>query len=62
MTPLFLTTVLSCNQLVGIVQRVFQNKFLNEQQKIEIIREFKLFIPSCPLIIQINESKRKPSN
>ena len=52
MVALFLTTTISCNQILGMVNRVQKAVGLSEQQKIEIIQEVRKFIPSCPIIIK----------
>lgn len=54
MTPIFLTTVLTCNQIFGIVNRIFQNLYLTEIQKRELILELRQYIPSCPVYIKSN--------
>ena len=62
MEPLFLTTVISCRQLLGIANRLVNNSLLSSQQKTEIILELKNIVPSCPLIIKPHDPKRTPSN
>lgn len=62
MEPIFLTTVLSCGQLLGLSNRIANNSLLTSRQKIEIIAELQQFVPSCPIIIKPYESKRTPSN
>jgi hypothetical protein len=57
MIPIFLTTILSCNQLLGIINRVFRNTSISYQQRYEIITELQKYIPSCPVIIQKYDSK-----
>lgn len=52
MGTLFLTTVISCQQLIGIANRITNSKILSYQQKSELIFELKNFVPSCPLIIK----------
>jgi hypothetical protein len=62
MTPLFLTTILSCNQLNSVVSRLESVALLSYKQKIEIINELKKVVPSCPLIIKSNDRTQKRSN
>jgi hypothetical protein len=62
MGSLFLTTVLSCRQLLGIVNRVVNNSILTTQQKTEIVLELRKLVPSCPLIIKNYDTKTTPSN
>lgn len=52
MEPFLLATVISCNQLMSIVNRVLNNKILSTQQKIEIIQEMRNYIPTCPVVIK----------
>jgi hypothetical protein len=52
MTPLFLTTIISCTQAVGIVHKLTSVVGLTEVQKKEIIIEIRKFIPSCPVKIE----------
>lgn len=58
MGTLLLTTVLTCNQLLLIAKRVINTEMLSPKQKTEIMQEFQKAIPSCPLIIKPNDSKR----
>lgn len=62
MEPIFLTTVLSCSQLLGLSNRIINNSLLTSRQKNEIIMELRQFVPSCPLIIKPYDPKRTPSN
>ena len=57
MTPLFLTTILSCSDIAMIANRLVNVKLLTSEQKIEILRELKKVVPSCPLIIKPNVRK-----
>jgi hypothetical protein len=49
MTALFLTTVISCSQALGIVHRLVSVVGLTESQKSEIILEVRKVLPSCPI-------------
>jgi hypothetical protein len=62
MDPLFLVTVLNCQQVGVIINRLQKIAFLTEQQKIEIVTELRKSVTSCPVIIKLNESKKKSSN
>jgi hypothetical protein len=57
MTPLFLVTILSCSDIVLIANRLVNVRLLTPEQKIEILRELKKVVPSCPLIIKPNGTK-----
>jgi hypothetical protein len=52
MFTLFLTTILSCSDIVGIANRLANASLLTPEQKIEILVELKKVVPSCPLIIK----------
>lgn len=52
MGTLFLTTILSCQQVTGIANRLVTVKLLSPEQKLEILLELKKVVPSCPLIIK----------
>lgn len=56
MVVLLSTTVISCSQAFGIIDRLRDVVGLSSQQKMEIILELKKLIPSCP--IKIVESKK----
>jgi hypothetical protein len=58
MGTLFLTTVLSCQQLTSIANRLIGNKTLTIQQRNEILIQLRNDVPSCPLIIKSNDTKR----
>jgi hypothetical protein len=58
MGTLLLTTVLSCNQVIQISNRLIDISLLSPKQKMEIINELRKTVPSCPLIIKHNDSKR----
>lgn len=57
MFTLFLTTILSCSQIVVIANRLVNVKLLTPEQKTEIIWELKKVVPTCPLIIKPNVQK-----
>jgi hypothetical protein len=62
MGSLFLTTILSCNQVIGVLNRLQNIALLTPQQKTEILVELKKVVPSCPVIIKPNDSKTKAGN
>lgn len=62
MGTLFLTTILSCSQVIEIVNRLQSIKLLTPQQKSEIILELRKTVHSCPLIIKQNDPKRTSGN
>jgi hypothetical protein len=62
MGSLFLTTILSCNQVIGVLNRLQNIALLSPQQKVEILAELKRVAPSCPVIIKSNDKKTKAGN
>lgn len=52
MIPLFLTTIISCTQAIGIIHNLTSVVGLTEVQKKEIIIEIRKIIPSCPVKIE----------
>jgi hypothetical protein len=52
MGALFLTTVLSCSQVLSIANRLVNINLLSSKQKTEILFELRKVVPSCPLIIK----------
>ena len=58
MTPILLTTILTCQQVKGIVSRLIESDFLTPQQKVEVFIELHKVVPTCPLIIQPNVIKK----
>ncbi len=58
MVALFLTTTISCSDAISIVSRITKVVGLTSQQRIEIIQTIRQSIPSCPLIIKPNDTKR----
>lgn len=57
MVSLFLTTILSCSDIVMIANRLVNVRLLTSEQKTEILRELKKVVPSCPLIVKPNGTK-----
>jgi hypothetical protein len=62
MGTLFLTTILSCQQVIAIANRLVNVSLLTSQQKNEILLELRKTVPSCPLVIKPNDSKRTTGN
>jgi hypothetical protein len=58
MGTLFLTTVLSCSQVLTIANRLVSINLLSSKQKTEILFELRKVVPSCPLIIKPNERSK----
>lgn len=57
-SPIFLVTILSCGQVVGMVDRLQKIAILSSEQKTAIIKELRKSVPSCPIIIkQENDTK-----
>ena len=52
MVALFLTTIISCKQAFGIIQRIQTNVMLNETAKTELIEILRETIPTCPITIK----------
>lgn len=57
MATIFLTTIISCNQLLGIINRLEKVKILTWEQKISILQELNGVSTTCPLIIKKDENK-----
>jgi len=53
----FLSTIITCNQALGIIHRLTNVVGLTQSQKIEIISEVRKVAPSCPVTIQKNATK-----
>ena len=50
-TPILLATVLTCNQLISISDRVVKSAQLTVQQKVKLFLELRKEVPSCPIYI-----------
>lgn len=48
----FLAATISCNQALGLLQRITKIVGLTEIQKTEIIAEVRKTIPFCPVTIK----------
>ncbi len=51
MEPVFLVTILTCNQVIGIANRLRRIALLSPQQQSEILYELQKAVPSCPVKI-----------
>lgn len=51
MVTFFATTLITCSQAIGIINRLQQIVGLTYHQKTEIIREITKVVPSCPVKI-----------
>jgi len=52
MISIFLTTIISCSQAIGMLHKIVNVVGLTEIQKKEIIIEIRKIIPSCPVKIE----------
>lgn len=59
MTPLILSTVITCSQAIELINRVISVVGLSPKQKVEIIKEFKTLVPTCPVTIKKDEATKK---
>jgi hypothetical protein len=62
MVTVFLTTFLSCSQVLGIANKLQSIMGLTHQQKIEITSELRKVIPSCPIIIKNDDRRTETRN
>lgn len=59
MVPLILSTIISCSDAVGFINRITFSLKLTPQQKIEIVTEIRKLIPTCPVTVKKDESRKK---
>lgn len=59
MTTIFLTTIISCNQLLGIAKRMESVGVLTIKQKTALILELRKLVPDCPILVRPYELKNK---
>jgi hypothetical protein len=59
MVPLIVSTIITCSDAVGIINRIVSSIGLTNQQKIEVIAEFRKLIPTCPVTIKKDEPIKK---
>ncbi len=53
-----LSTIISCSQAFSLITRITNVVGLTPQQKIEIIKEVRKVVPSCPVTIQKDVPKQ----
>lgn len=59
MIGLLATTIISCNDALGIVSRLSRSAGLSYHQRVEVIQVLQEHIPSCPIILKEDgKSKR----
>ena len=58
MLQLFSITIISCSQALMIFNRLENVIGLTPTQKIEVIREIRKVVPSCPILIQNDTQKQ----
>ena len=56
-----LSTVITCSQAISLANRITNVVGLSPQQKIEIIKEMRKVVPSCPVTIQKDVPKSPPT-
>lgn len=56
MITVFATTLITCSQAIGVINRLQQIVGLSYTQRVEIIEELRKVIPSCP--VKIVEKKK----
>lgn len=49
---LILATVISCKQLLGILNRLEKNLELTPLQKIEVVQELRRHFKTCPITVK----------
>ena len=59
MLPLMFSTIISCSQAVGLINRIASMVDLTSKQRTEIIAELRSLIPSCPVTIKRDEPRKK---
>ena len=59
MVPLMFSTIISCSQAVGLINRVYSMVNLTAVQKAEIIAELRSLVPTCPVTIKKDEPRKK---
>jgi len=56
-----LSTIITCSQAFSLVNRMTNVVGLTSQQKLEIIKEVRKVVPSCPVTIQKDVPKSSPT-
>jgi hypothetical protein len=52
-----LSTLITCSQAFSLINRITSVVGLTSQQKLEIIKEVRKVVPSCPVTIQKDVTK-----
>ena len=52
MIPLFAASIITCNQALGIINRLTKVAGLSITQRTEILKVVKEHVPNCPITIQ----------
>ena len=58
MFPVLLSTILSCNQVLSIANRLQQILMLTPQQRYEILIELKKVVPTCPVTVKHDDKTK----
>ena len=58
MIALLSTTIISCSDVFAIVNRLSNVIGLSYQQKVEVIKTLKEYVPSCPILIKSNDKSK----
>ena len=56
-----LSTVITCSQAISLINRMANVPGLTSQQKLEIVKEVRKVVPSCPVTIQKDVPKSSPT-
>ena len=56
-----LSAVITCSQAISLINRITNVAGLNSQQKLEIVKEVRKVVPSCPVTIQKDVPKSSPT-
>ena len=59
MVVLLASTIITCNDALSVIYRITNVVGLTESQKIEIIREIRNVVPSCP--VKVTKDDRRNS-
>jgi hypothetical protein len=56
-----LSTIITCSQAISLINRMTNVPGLTPQQKLEIVKEVRKVVPSCPVTIQKDVPKSSPT-
>lgn len=59
MIPVVISTIITCSDAVGLINRIASSIKLTQQQKTEVISELRKMIPTCPVTIKKDEQRKK---